>query len=381
MTDAEYVFTVGDTSSGTLLAELPLAVSSPIQRMINGAGQWSASLSADDPGADDSILGVGVSSNRDREITAWRNGVPVWNGPIVNLAGNLRSRTVTLTMAEPWLFFTQRVLEWDSSNLWSAVSAVDLFDIIRALFIYATTKDSTGTTSGGTSINAAIPRFAVSPAAGTLAGVTKSLSYAGTDRRVIADIITDLVKDPTTGLDFRCDYSLVSGALQRTLTLGSPSLGAGLVGGTITGDDLYDFDKVEDLTRSVTRAHATGTGYVDTEQNTGSVAAGDILREGVFQVPDSSYTITQIQQFAKDARRRSQPPVTSYALTYIPTVGGIDFGTYNLGDKANLGISGPSILHSEGHVRVAQIGFLPPSAASEELVTLTAEISLDSLGT
>jgi len=380
MADAEYVFTVGDTSSGTLLAELPLAVSSPIQRMINGAGQWSATLSADDPGADDSILGVGVSSNRDREITAWRNGAPVWNGPIVNLAGNLLSRTVTLTMAEPSSLFFGRILEWDSSNLWSAVSAVDLFDIVRALFTYATTKDSTGTTSGGTSINAPIPRLAVAPSSPTLAGVTKTLSYAGTDRRLIGDIITDLVNDPTSGLDYRCDYSLSGGLPQRTVTFGSPSLGAGLVGGTITEDDLYDFDKVEDLTRAANRAHVIGSGYVDTEQNTGSVAAGDILREARFDRSDLTDT-TAIQQFAKDARRRSQPPVTSYVLTYIPTVGGIDFDTYNLGDKANLGITGPSILHSEGHVRVAQIAFLPGSVAAPELVTLTAEISLDSLGT
>lgn len=381
MADPVWQFYLGDTSSGENLGELPLTVTSPITRVLNGVGTLTGTICADDPMAADTFLGVGVSTNIDREITAVRNGIPVWNGPVTNKSANLRSRVVTLTASEPFFFLQQRVLEWDSSNLWSG--ATDVYDIVRALFTYATTKDSTGTTSGGTSINAAIPRFSVNPPAGTLSGITKDLTYVGTDRNLISKIINDLVTDPTSGMDFRCDYTLSgSGGLQcdRTLTISAPSLG-NLIAGTLTEKDLYDFDKPEDLTRAANRVHMLGSGYVSTQQNTGSVTAGDILREGVASRVDLTDT-TQIDNAAKDFRRRAQPPVAGYTLTYEPNDdGGLPFGYANLGDKVNLGISGPSILHSEGHVRVAQIGFLPAAASTgKEQVILTAEISLDSLG-
>lgn len=370
----DYRFLLVNASDGSNFGELPLTLAGPFSLELNGCGQLSGTVPLDHP------MCVYTKLQGDREITVLRDNVAVWNGPIMNLDAQWSpggDRTVTVTAAEPTAYLSKRVLEIDKSY-----TAADLFDIARDLVTYATSKESNGDVSGGTSINAALPRFFVSPASGTLAGTTKTLSFAGSARYVILDLINDLVTDPSTGLDYRMDYASGSTRQQcdRTFTMGSPSLGSTL---SINVDEhiVVGFGKGQDRGRAANRVHVLGNGYTSTQQNTGSITAGDILLESVFSPSTNLTDHTQIDNYAKDARRFSQPPVATYTWTVVPGQGPIGWGDINLGDAVNLNIGGTTVLHSLGHVRVVKVEVQPPLDGGPELVTYTANVPLDQLGT
>ena len=248
-----------------------------------------------------------------------------------------------------------------------------------------TTKTATsgdGMTGGtGTSINASLPRFSVSPASGN-SGTTKAVRYYGAARHVIADIVNDLVADPTTGLEYRMDYSTGSSRqqCQRTLTFGSPSLGTTHTE-MLTEHVLADFVKTEDRERAANRVHTVAAGYTYTLQNASSIlTAGDILIESVFDRSDTSNQ-TVVQNYTRDARRRSIPPVASYVFSYIPDFGPLAYGWCDVGDTVNMQVGGSTVLASSGNRRIVQIDVTPPTADTPEVVACTLNIPLDQLGT
>lgn len=360
----DYRYILVDASSGTNIDEIPLTVSS-FSRVLNGVGSLTGTIPLDHSKA------LPTSLRGDREITVLRDNAVVWNGPItVTDDGDLQSRTVTVTAREASWYLGKRTLEVNKNY------NADVYYIVRNLIAYMTTKQG----AGSTNINAALPRFFVSPATGT-SGTTRAVHYYGGARHTIADIIDDLVADPTTGLDYRMDYATGSTRQQckRTLTLGSPSLGVARAQ-LLTEHVLANYGKTEDRERAATRVHVIGSGYTSTAQNTGSVTNGDILIEAVTDRSDKS-NHAFLDDFARDFRYRAQPPVSTQTVTYIPTVGGLEFGFADLGDTVNIQIGGATLLHSVAHSRVLQVEVTPSQGDTAESVALTIATPLDSLGT
>ena len=360
---AVYKYLLVDASSGTNLGELPLDVSS-FSYVLNGCGQLTGTIPLDHPMATyQNLLG-------DREVTVLRDDVPVWNGPITLPEGQFSTRTVTITAREPTWYLGKRTLEVNKNF------NADLFYIVRWLVNYMTTK----TGSGGSNINAALPRFSVSPSGN--AGQAKQVRYYGSARHTIADIINDLVADPTTGLDYRMDYSTGSTrqTCQRTLTLGSPSLGTTRTQ-QITEHLITEYTRQLDRERAATRVHVLGAGYTSTAQNTGSVTNGDILIESVFDRTDKA-NHTFLDNYARNARYVSQPPVVTHQVSFTPG-SALPFGFALVGDKVQIEIliNTNTLLHAAQFARVMQIDVTPSTGESAENVTLTLATSLDSLGT
>lgn len=359
----DYRYLVADASSGVNKGELPLDVSS-FTYALNGCGTLTATIPLDHPMATwPNLLG-------DREITVLRDGFPVWNGPITLPESVLTQRSNSVTAREASWYLGKRTLEINKNY------NADLYYIVRNLVTYMTTK----TGAGGSNINAALPRFSVSPASGN-SGTSKAVRYYGSARHTIADIVNDLVADPTTGLDYRMDYGTGSTrqTCQRTLTLGSPSLGTTRTQ-KITEHLITEYSRQLDRERAATRVHVLGAGYTSTAQNTGSVTNGDILIESVFDRSDKA-NHTFLDNYARDARYRSQPPVLTHQISFTPG-SALPFGFANVGDKVDIeALVGSGLLISDsGFARVMQIDVAPGSGTAPEVVTFTLATSLDSLG-
>lgn len=374
-------FLLTDTSSGHAVGELPLTPGGPIPRRLNDIGTWTATLPADHPMAADNILNTaGFSKNSDRELTVLRYGVPVWNGPVVGVQGDDDAQTVTLTMAEASWWMKKRVLEIDKNYDGSSLSN-DVYDIVRDLGHYMLNKEDNGLTSGGSSINAALPRFTVAPTSGS-SGVTKNVSELGTDRRTWADIIGDIVSDPSFGCDWRMDISGTRHAVQRTLRFGVPSLGQN-IDIEIRKRVVAGFSKTLDRERAGNRAHVVGDLYTDTEQNTVAVTNGDTLMDVVAARSDLQDT-GAVTQLAKDLRRRAQPWVSTYTAAYTPNdTSGLPFGFCQPGDAAYISYRTGThhfLRTGPGYARVIGTDWTPGVNGSPEMVELQFDIPLDEIG-
>jgi hypothetical protein len=375
---AEYRYLLVDASTGSNIGELPLTVSSYTYQL-NGVGQLTATIPRDHPMAQDTFWALYLSTNSDREITILRDDSPVWNGPSTILGASLQDRTqMQVAGREASWYMQKRTLEEDKNYLgW------DLFDIARDLGAYMVSKVSTagdGMTAGS-NINAALPRWAVAPASGLSGFILPSAnvpSYYGSSRHLIADIADGLVADPSSGLDYRMEYTDSSSWVRctRTLTFGAP-LGVTRTQ-KLTEHILYDFAKTEDRERAANRVHTLSGTAPYVLQNTGSTANGDLLIESVFDESGVTDAAT-VHAFTRDARRRAQPPVAVYSATFVPDAA-LPWGWCMVGDIVNLAVEGTTILHSEGTVRVTAIEVVPPQGGNPELVTLTLGVPLDALG-
>lgn len=379
---SDYRYLLVDASTGLAIGELPMTVTS-FTYQLNAAGQLSGTIPRDHRLAQDIYWALFLSTNSDREITVLRDEVPVWNGPVTLLSASLRDPSqMQVTAREASWYLSKRTIETDLSYI-----GQDLYTVVRDLVgSYMVGKTSTagdGMGTPGQNINAALPRWSVAPAVGT-SGVTltstASPTFYGTARHLVSQAVDDeLVADPTTQFDYRMDYTTGStrGQCHRTFTVGVP-LGT-LRAQKLDEYNLYDFNKTEDRERAANRAHVlSGAGPV-TLQNTGSTANGDILIESTFDYSGVN-DLPSAQAYARDARRRAQPPVVSYGGTYVPGVT-LPFNWCLVGDQVQLAIQGSTILHSlEAHVRVIQIEVIPPQGGNPELVSLGVAVPLDALG-
>lgn len=373
---AAYHYVVSDTTAGTNLAELPLTLTGPFTRILNGIGQLSATLPVTHPTATTTNL----QANGDREITVYRDDNPIWNGPITSISPQRRSEQVQITAREAHWYMTKRVLEVDYIN------TGDIFNLMRDLYNNAVGKESNGATSGGSSINASLPRFVISPSSGAvLAGASKTVSYSGAQRLVFWDIFTnDFINDPSNGIDIRMDYTTGSNRqqCQRHFAMAYQNIGTTRTQ-ILTEVVLDDYGYTDDADRAATRIHVLGSGYDYTAQNTGSISAGLPLLDAVYSRSDSPSQAV-IQTYANEARRLAQPPVRAYQASFVPgdaATGALPFGWCDLGDKVTLAISQPAILALSDTRRVIQIDVTPPTGAGPEMVTLTFNLPLDRLGT
>lgn len=364
---ADYRFILVDATDGTNLGELPLTVTEQFTRVLNGCGRLAGTLPMFHPMTTIDMLQGG------REITVLRDNVPVWNGPITMMDASWRDKSISVTAREPSWYFGKRTVEVDKTY-----TGADLFDIVRDLFDYIVNKTSTlgdEMPTVGTDINAALPRFTVDTG---MAGQTRDASYSGAARHLFSVILEDLVADPATAFDYAIGYDVGSTRqqVQRTLRLGAPSLGVQRED-PITLAVLEDFTKTFDRERAGNRAHTVGSGETWTLQNGSSVTTdGEVLLEVVGDRSDLTMS-ADIHSHTRALRRGAYPPVTSHTITWAPDSGPFPFDYCDLGDLIYIDVPGNTVLHSVGHRRVVEIGYLPPSAGSPELVSPVISLPID----
>lgn len=357
-----------DAASGDVLDEPPLTFDSPISLKAGETGSFSAHMPVDHPMATHANI-----ENGDREITVLRDDVPICNGPF-DWSVDSATRQLNLTVYEASAYFDQMVVEADLAY------NEDRFDWVRDVWTVLTTKTSTagdGTASPGLTINAGFPNFNVS--SGT-SGFTLNSSLSGAGFYTFRDVLNKLAENPDEGIEWRMDYGTGSTRMtcQRTLKLGAP-LGSTL-DVQVTDWNTLSYTRSGSQIRALTRAHVRGSGITATKQNTGSITAGFILREGVLDrgtITDA----TELADVAREFRRTGQPPVKAITASYVPGRM-LPFGWAQLGDTVPFEVNDVAELLdiTASNRRVVQIDIQPPSGTSPELVTLTLNIPLSDLG-
>jgi hypothetical protein len=370
---ADQTLIVSDASTGNNLAELPWSAASR-SRVLSAAGTFTCTLPIDHWACTPDFLGKN-RANPDREVTLWRNDSADFSGPIVGTDVNWSAGTITLTARDAAWYLSKRVLEIDKTY-----TAQDVFDIIRDLITYMTSKTATGSDGMtlGDNIIAALSRFAVNPSSAT-AGATTNLNLAGAARHTIQDCLDAPANDPQTGFEWKLDVSSGSTwrSVQRTLVLGYPDLGSTLTR-PLTELLLADYGQTNDREEAATRVHVVGSGYTKTLQSATAAGNSVLLLEKV----DDQSNITDhgvIDARAKDLRRLSQPPVRAFTVSYIPD-DVLAFGAVDLGDTVPFDIRTPNVLAvTSTSRRVIQEDYTFDVDGSE-LVTLTFNDPLSDLG-
>lgn len=312
------------SSDGEPVGELPLS-GVEIEDVLSGTASLTGSLPLYDWPAQRSLTAPWL-----REITAVRDGVIAFHGPVVGRTPTLNGKSVAISAASPHAYFRKRVTE--TLRKYNR----DEFSLVRSLVTDATAK------TGGD-----LYRLTVSTG---MAGVTKQITVGGVIRRYVSDVIEDLAKDNDTGFDFRWDFTWLSQpqhTINRKLTLGYPEIGRDLTVGlnprvieqTI---DLVDVTDAEDGLKSANRWHglgaATKTGRLRSVANSGSsLAAGYPLLEDVVDFGDinSQAQLDLMTTYLRNARL----PGTRTFETKHTISDHLPYGAVDLGDKVTIKVT------------------------------------------
>lgn len=375
---ADWRYSIHDASTGLMLVEAPFS-GVTFSRVLSGVGAFSGSLPVTHPAATEANMGV-LTSSADREVTVWRDDVAIWNGPIVGCEPNATDDTFTVTAREASWYYSKRTLEVNKNY-----DGMDIFDIVRDLDSYAQSKTASGTDgmTAGADIVANLPRWAINPAS-TDAGATYAddspPTFYGADRHTILDCLQGIAADPTTGFEWRTDFTTGSSkqAVKRTIVLGYPQLGSTL-GVTLTEALLLNYGRTTDAERGGTRFHTRYSGGVKTLQSSAAVTAGVLLTEVVADYTKTRKTATATS-FTKNLRRLARQPVRTLSAVIVPQALGLPWGFCDLGDTIPFGITTPAIVSlSSDSRRVVQLDYTPESGEAPETVTPTFNVRLDDL--
>lgn len=374
----DWRFSLHDSSTGLMLAEAPFTGVS-FSRVLSGVGSFSGTLPIWHPAALEAYLGVNASQ-ADREVTAWRDDVAVWNGPVTGLESNATDDTFTVAAREaPW-YYAKRTLEEDKDY-----DGYDIFDIARDLDDYAQHKTADGSDgmTAGADIVANLPRWAIDPPS-ALAGATYTdaspPTLYGSARHTILECWQEIAADPETGFEWCTDFTTGSSKqnVRRTIRLGYPSLGSTL-DVVFTEAILLNYGRTQDSERSGTRTHTRYSGGVKTLQSSAAVADGILLTEVVADFTRTRKADTAAA-FAKDLRRVARPPVRTLSAVVVPSELGLPWGFCDLGDVIAFEIKSPNIVSLTANTRrVVQIDYTPESGEAPETMGLTFNVRLDDL--
>lgn len=321
---ARWTYYAHKSSDGSGVGELPLA-DVAIEDVLSGTASLQATLSLDDPMAARAYCAPWL-----REITAVRDGVIAFHGPIVGRIPDLQTRTVQISAQSPQAYLFKRVTE-----TYHAYNG-DAFVIVRSLVTDATAK------TGGS-----LYRVAVTA---TDAGVTKVLTVGGKDRRRVSQVIEDLASDNVDGFDFRWDFSWYDAdhhLVQRTLTLIYPEGGRDLTTSRPIEPtpDLVNINDSEDGLAASNRVHGlggmAGTITLRSVANSGSsLTAGYPLLEDVVDFSDI-HNQTILDGLTAHQRNLRIPGTRVLQSTHTISPS-LPYGTVDLGDlvalKLNAGV-------------------------------------------
>lgn len=368
---------VSDASTGLRLAELPWS-NMQRSRLLSGAGQLTCSLPTAHPAVTRSNCGQ-LRASPDRVVTHYRDGVAVWSGFISGTECTFSDGVLNLTAREfPWIF-SKRVLEVDKD-----FNGMDVFDIVRWLVDYMTTKTATGddgSLPAGSDIVAALPRFAISPASAD-AGATYTFSRTptvyGTDRKTIQEIIDLLSKDPETGFEYRTSCAGSTWlSYQHTVEFGYPSVGATLTR-EVTPWIASDYGRSIDGEQAGTRTHVMSAQGPVVKQSASMVANGAMLLENVEDLSDG--TIEMAKAHATEIRRLSRPPGPRVpTFSYIPD-DVLPYGFCDIGDTWPFQITTPEVLMLTADTRRVVEEDVTCDVDGSEEITLVFNEPLTDLG-
>lgn len=354
----EYQYVIQDAYTLDLIDPIPFTPTDRYWRLLSACGSFAGWVPLDH-------FTSTRANYKDRalNLVVYRDDAVDWWGRIVNAQPDEQDdRKVTLDIREPTIWWQMRTIEEDKHY------NADICSIVRKVWTEVTTKASMNADLGNISIGSG------------LAGVTRRVPIAGSGRPYMQDVVDWLV-DNDTGLEYRCDFS--------TSTHNSPQcvikVGVGLGSAKtqlVTEHVASHVGRELDWNpqRSATRTHAVGVGYTSTKQNTGSVTAGLPLMELVL---DRSNTADHdlIDDAAREARRKSQPPVQPFDIEYTPHAYGLTINTFDPGDSVPLDTGATDLTTITGtRRRIVGVGVMPQTADGPESVALTLNLPADSLG-
>lgn len=318
---ATWTYYAHDSRTGEPVAELPLR-EVQIEDVLSGTSSLTGTLDLYDPMAARVYCAPWL-----REVTAVRDGVIAMHGPVVARRPKLQDRSVQLTVSSPHAYMYKRFTEGARNY------KRDQFSIVRSLIADATAK------TGGS-----LYRYAVTAAD---SGVVKALTVGGTERQRVSDLIESLAQDAVSGFDFRWDYTWsdpVQHLVQRTLTLGYPTLGRDLSLSRVVQAtmDLVDVEDSEDGMVVANRVHVlgagTGTKRLRSVMNSGSsLNAGYPLLEEAFDQSDVKER-ARLDGIATHLRNSLTPGVRNFTTTHSISPE-LPYGAVDLGDKVGLTIN------------------------------------------
>lgn len=332
---------VSDASTGLRMAELPWS-GMQRNRVLSGAGQLSCSMPVGHPAVTRDNLGL-LRSSPDRLVTFYRDGEAVWSGFISGSDCTWSDGVFNLIAREfPWIL-SKRALEVNKDY-----DGWDVFDIIRDLIDYLTSKVSTdgdSTLAAGSDIIAAIPYLSVSPAvtdAGATLSFTRSPTIYGTDRKTIQEILDLLKQDPELGFEYKTSLAGSTWlSVAQVLVLGYPQVGSTLtreVAPLLTADYGLGIDGE----RQATRTHVMSADGPVTRQSASMVSNGALLMETVDDFSDG--TMEMAIGRAKEMRRLLRSPGPK--VPHVSLIPGepLPYGFCDVGDTWPFNIREPEVL-------------------------------------
>lgn len=318
---ARWTYYAHKSSDGEPQGELPLQ-GVMIEDVLSGTASLTATLPLYEAKAARSLTAPWL-----REITAVRDGVIAFHGPIVGRTPTIDGKSVAISAASPQAYLHKRSTE--TLRKYNR----DQFGIVRSLVTDATAK------TGGS-----LYRTTVSTGN---SGVTRALTVGGVLRQRVSEVIEGLAEDPDDGFDFRWDFTWLSHAqhtVSRKLTLGYPTIGRDLSASRVIEQtvDLVDVTDAEDGLRAANRVHglgaSVGTGRLRSVANSGSsLTAGYPLLE---EVVDLSDVDNQTQLNLRTAfLRNALIPGTRAFQTKHTISEHLPYGAVDLGDRVTVKVT------------------------------------------
>lgn len=298
-----YSYVLFDTVSGDPLEELNLS-DVRFNNGLNGVGSMNASIPKADPKATPDNLKTVAT-----EVGVFRDGVPQFVGPLLNVQPTLSSDKISLTFGNVWWYMTRRTIEL---TLDYSTTPADLANVAWDIL-----STSNGKVPNG---DVRITKHASYPAS---IGQTYSTEIPSYTRRSVAELMADL-GDVYPGFDYMVQLSLASGAsnrIRRDFQIYAPFKGV-LTDQVITNNNgLDDFSYSEDGTASVNRVHELGAGegysQLIISKNASPFPSNLPMIETVSSRTDIE-DLTLLGLYADADLFLSRWPTTTYSASFIP---------------------------------------------------------------
>jgi hypothetical protein len=179
----DYRFIVYDTLSGQPNSEIPLT-NVKYTLGLNGAGSLSGTVTM--AACDPALIGTMVN-----EIGVWRNGQPMFVGPVIELTPNWVNQEIEVRCASPWFYLTRRSIE-----LAAGYANVDVADAVWDQVYIAQNKAPNGDL-----------RIEKSPSYPISTGQETNDVVSNVDTRMVAQVIDDWARQ-YPGFDYTIEYAI-----------------------------------------------------------------------------------------------------------------------------------------------------------------------------
>ncbi|HZN17200.1 MAG TPA: hypothetical protein VFB84_03270 [Micromonosporaceae bacterium] len=363
MAAATYTYLVADLRTGAVLDELPLTGVS-FDKRLNDTGSLRGQLRVDDPGIRTREPRLLTEPGR-TAIYVDRDGDLLWGGIIWTSRYQAASSTLEIGAADFLSYLEhRRVLSYPVTDT-GTVSFTNTDQLEIATALVALAQSHPGGDLGVTARGA------------PPSGVSRSVSYAAGELKLVADALRDLA-NADGGFDFTVDVEYgPDGRPVRFIRFGYPRLGQ--PGGPHVweyGANIVDFSWPTDAARMATRVFAQGTTDTDLPllryaEDTSAYDDGLVLLDdAASQLDTRDPALVDAQARGELAARRR--PVVLPELTVRADLDPV-VGSYSVGDGVRVVIADPFFTSDQVDVTVRLLSFevTPGDDAGLEQVKLT----------